>query len=385
MNSSITPKSTSSLALEAGPSLFDSPGGQTTGQRGREAALANHSPVPGSKRGTLTSATYGPRCSGSCESAALQSSLESRLVARLGTAGSMEYATTWKERVTPAGRRYLEHSASARRTSDPGCTGWPTPVANPANGTPEDFLRRKRESVARGSSMGITLSDLNMVSQLTPWPTPNTPSGGPNTRATEKHHGGMDLEGAVTLAPWPTAKTTEHQTTAARGNLTLYGAALLSPRATASSRDWKDTPGMATTGTNPDGSDRSRLDQLPRQASLVPWNIPRATDGTHGGPNQTGGALPADAALTGWSSPTAQDYSRGGLPPRPHDTGVPLSQMAALTPGPTSPSSTASTASRGVLEPAFPRWLQGFPATWDEASPNYSDWLAAQEVIARGG
>lgn len=33
---------------------------------------------------------------------------------------------------------------------------------------------------------------------------------------------------------------------------------------TASARDWKDTDGMAETGTNPDGSKRNRLDQLPR-------------------------------------------------------------------------------------------------------------------------
>jgi hypothetical protein len=35
--------------------------------------------------------------------------------------------------------------------------------------------------------------------------------------------------------------------------------------ATPSSRDWKDTPGMARSGTNPDGSLRQRVDQLARQ------------------------------------------------------------------------------------------------------------------------
>jgi hypothetical protein len=33
---------------------------------------------------------------------------------------------------------------------------------------------------------------------------------------------------------------------------------------TASSRDWKDTPGMSQTGVNPDGSHRKRVDQLAR-------------------------------------------------------------------------------------------------------------------------
>ncbi len=34
------------------------------------------------------------------------------------------------------------------------------------------------------------------------WPTPNTPSGGPNTKSTPTHTGGMDLEGAVAM--WAT-------------------------------------------------------------------------------------------------------------------------------------------------------------------------------------
>jgi hypothetical protein len=44
--------------------------------------------------------------------------------------------------------------------------GWPTPLSQHANGTPEDFLRRKRQSMERGSqSMGVCLSDLNMQVQ----------------------------------------------------------------------------------------------------------------------------------------------------------------------------------------------------------------------------
>ncbi|CAO3300345.1 hypothetical protein LMG26824_02721 [Stenotrophomonas maltophilia] len=39
---------------------------------------------------------------------------------------------------------------------------WGTPLAQQANGETEQFLQRKRDSVARGNSMGISLSDLNM-------------------------------------------------------------------------------------------------------------------------------------------------------------------------------------------------------------------------------
>lgn len=58
---------------------------------------------------------------------------------------------------------------------------------------------------------------------------------------------------------------------------------------------------MATTGINPDGSERSRLDQLPRQA-----------------------------ALAGWPTCTVMDANRGAKDSRPHDTGQPLNQIVAL-------------------------------------------------------
>ena len=47
---------------------------------------------------------------------------------------------------------------------------------------------------------------------------------------------------------------------------------------------------------------------------------------------------------SGWVSPTAQDGARGSLPPRPHDTGIPLSQQVALTGWPTPTSLSPATA-----------------------------------------
>lgn len=62
---------------------------------------------------------------------------------------------------------------------------------------------------------------------------------------------------------WPTPSAHEAEK---RGQITsikhLAGAVQQWP--TPSSRDWKDTPGMATQATNPDGSERKRMDQLAR-------------------------------------------------------------------------------------------------------------------------
>ena len=73
-------------------------------------------------------------------------------------------------------------------------------------------------------------------------------------------------------------------------------------------RDWKDSPGMSTTGANPDGSTRNRVDQLPRQARLTDFGA---------GPN-------------GYSAETAR---------------------------------------RDLLNPAFSRWLMGLPKGWDACVP----------------
>ena len=150
---------TSSPGSAAGRSRSASPVGQGEFLSGREAVLASPSPSPGNRKAKPTPGISGPKCSGSSASAGLQRSLESRLQARLGMDGLMEFSQTWKRKATPAGRSYWAHTASARRTSGSGFSGWPTPKANEKEQSPEAH--------AKGF---ISLME---AAVLAPWPTPN--------------------------------------------------------------------------------------------------------------------------------------------------------------------------------------------------------------------
>lgn len=154
------------------------------------------------------------------------------------------------------------------------------------------------------------------------------------------------------------------------------------------------------------------------------WATPSATDykgGYQGGRIRHGvwstDRLDVTAQLTGWATPTATDSKRGVKPPRPTDTGVPLTQMAGLSGWPTPVANddnktpeahlamkkrmggnrtsitslqvmskyteaTRLTASGEILtgssarmdagvrlNPALPRWLMSLPPEWCQAAP----------------
>ena len=292
------PTATSSPASAVGPTHSDLPESKD-GESGPGAVHASPSPLPGRAREPTTSGTCGRSSTGSSASASLQRSLASRLQARLDGLGSPLYSLTWKTWDMPLREPICALRASGRRTFDNGFGGWPTPLADSSE-------TRTPESSERRAAAGRPLT-LSGAASLAGWPTPDTmqgPHGARGVSTNPNHQSGRDLQA---VAGWATPRVANNggigsPERAADGKARLEDQVQGAGWVTPSARDWKDTPGMATEGVNPDGTKRNRVDQLPRQAAMVCGQEPTT--------------------------------------------------------------SNVSTGKRGQLSPAFSLWLMGFPVAW---------------------
>ncbi len=167
-----------------------------------------------------------------------------------------------------------------------------------------------------------------------------------------------DSASSSRLSTWPTPKAEDAESSGMRHSRgvadTLTAVASLSGWASPSARDWKDTAGMATEAINPDGSERIRLDQLPRQANLSGWPTPTVND-SRGGRNKTATR----------SNPESQHHDGTTLV----DAAIMATFPARLTvSGELLTGSSAETLmvpAGGQLNPAHSRWLMGLPPEWD--------------------
>lgn len=298
---------TSSPGSAAGATRCDWLAGRTIVLSGQDHARASRSAALGSRKGLMTSDTSGHLFADSSPSARLQSALASRLRAALDVNGSPEYSLIWKAWAMPSREPICALRASARRTSGSGCTGLPTAQASNAQGTRQITANRESEPP---TGMRWTPNLVDAAGCVQGWQTPNAMDGGSINRGGDRNHelllGGqlkaiqgwpttlasdackrgsvaprvncMALpETAACVQGWPTPNCSERgpdsiESKAKRGSggvdlqTTVQS---VSGWATPASRDGKDSPGMATSGTNPDGSERLRVDMLPRQAHGV--------------------------------------------------------------------------------------------------------------------
>lgn len=149
-------KRTSSPALAFGARLFEVPGGRTISPCGPAHVHVNRSPKPANDPGSMTSATSGPRGSSSSASAALRSSLESKLRAR--TAFTSWPTPTTTDAKSSARHGYMVQGKSGTTLLDAArLCGWVESAKEMPNGASSGGLSALSEARREGHGAPMSM------------------------------------------------------------------------------------------------------------------------------------------------------------------------------------------------------------------------------------
>jgi hypothetical protein len=127
---------------------------------------------------------------------------------------------------------------------------------------------------------------------------------------------------------------------------------------------------MAGTPATEEYNEAGNNDSSRKIVALSGWYTPKATDGSKGGPNQSGGSLPNDVNKAGWATPRVGNNAGYGNEERgKRGDNCRIEDQAQMTHGLTANGSPAPMENTGVLASGFVSFLMGFSAEWMLCAP----------------